>query len=206
MGTDRLASHGVPLSPGRKGSASPPHQLGIGDLADHAFGPEFQRNPKRFVPTVRPVVIEAGRPGSVDPSKQPKRRIAGLRKTGVGLGGWSQVSIKYPSGFGRVEMAEQALDRLRASHREQGRGRLVAEAQTRTPQPDGIGFRDRDVVALGPVMIGGADGLFQLLAQLCRPFALAGDVIADVEHPFGPGHGREQGVKRDHPVRLRRRD
>ena len=47
-------------------------------------------------------------------------------------------------------MAEEPLDRLRAGHREQRRGRLVAEAQARAPEPDGVVLADRDVVASGP--------------------------------------------------------
>ena len=69
--SNRLASHCLPLAPGREGGAAAAHELRVADLADHAFRPELERPPQSPVAAVSPVVVEARRVDDPHAAQEP---------------------------------------------------------------------------------------------------------------------------------------
>src|SRR5260221_3208543 len=72
--TDRVARYGLPFRAGGVRRAAAAAELGVGELADHAFRSQTDRRPQRFIPTLRAIVVEVAGIDDTDPTKQPALR------------------------------------------------------------------------------------------------------------------------------------
>ncbi len=198
----RLAGHGVPLPPGGERGAAPAEQLGVGHLADHGLRPHPDRRAKRLVSAERPVGVEARRIGDVHPPEELQGGVTCLGQRRVRCLTGAEIAGQDPLGLRRVHLSEEPFDRLLARDGDQGRRRLVAEAEAWASEPDRVVLADLDVVAVGSVVRRVACRPLQLLAHFVGALAATRDVIADVEHPLGPGNGGEQCVEGDDAVRV----
>src|SRR5690606_15549539 len=133
----RLPRDGVPLPAGGERSAAAPEQAGIRDLADDGGGPELDGALEGGEAAGAAVVVDVGGIDGADAAEQPERAVAVLRQAGPGSVRRRR-RVDGGDGLGSRHAADEALDRLGASDREQRGGRLVAEAETGAREPAGV--------------------------------------------------------------------
>ena len=202
---DRLLGDGLPFHPRGERRSPTPHELGVGDLSDHAVGAECVSPPQGVVATVRPIVVDRGRVGQPHPSEQAEPvaptavpclrrgddgRIRRSRELGTGL----RAREHAPDLTGRRVPQRRVLGAGTRALDQHG-GRALAHPQAGAPHPGGCGAVGR--------LAGSPDGSLELGAERV-PADPAREVVTDVDDRLRTRFHAEHRVERGDAVGLGR--
>ena len=132
MRAHRRSRDRLPLAAGRKRRAAAADELRVGDLPDHALGPERQRPAQRGVAAVRAIVVQACRIDDADAPQQPQSARLAARR---GLRRATVVRSASPAacGRGRPRRARVSTGDPSRRRRERPVGGCVARRAERAP-------------------------------------------------------------------------